>query len=140
MNTGNLERQHNEIMNLIDYVLQNIKNHAVDENLNEIVRSINTISGKLRIHLFNEDKYLYPPLSSSPNKSLNIFGEKYSEEMKEVTELYNNYKSKYNTPNKIKNSIDKFCENTEQIFKILSNRIEREEKELYPLLNDTKIL
>ncbi|MCH3963329.1 MAG: hemerythrin domain-containing protein [Clostridium sp.] len=136
MDVKNLERQHNEIMNLTDYVLQNVKNHTVDENSIEIARSINTLSGKLRIHLFNEDKYLYPHLSSSPNKLLNMFGKKYSEEMKEVTGIYNSYKSKYNTPNKIKNSIDEFYEDTKKIFKVLSNRIFREEKELYPLLDE----
>ncbi|ADK13472.1 MULTISPECIES: hypothetical protein [Clostridium] len=58
----------------------------------------------------------------------------HSEEMKKVTEAYENYKSKYNTSNKITNNIEGFKQDTIQIFKALSDRIDREEKELYPLL------
>lgn len=134
MDIISLKRQHGEVMNLANYILNNIKNCTVDENIHEIVQSINTITGKLKIHLLNEDKYLYPHLLNSTDKALNTFGKKYSEEMKKVTEAYENYKSKYNTSNKIRNNIKGFKQDTIQIFKVLSDRIDREEKELYPLL------
>lgn len=135
MDVINLQRQHNEVMNLADYILNNIKSRTVEQNLNEIVKSINTIAGKLKIHLLNEDKYLYPNLLSSSDSVLNAFGKKYSEEMKEVSKAYEDYKSKYNTASKIKQNIENFNKDTEGIFRALSNRIYREEKELYPLLD-----
>jgi hypothetical protein len=95
---------------------------------------MNTITGKLKIHLLNEDKFLYPYLSNSSDAVLNAFGKKYSEEMKEVTKAYEGYKSKYNTANKIKQNMGESKEEAKQIFWVLSNRINREEKELYPLL------
>lgn len=134
MDVSNLKRQHNDVMSLAIYISDSIKNSTVNENLNEIVKSINIISGKLKIHLLNEDKYLYPYLLNSEDARLNKFGKKYNEEMKEVTKAYEDYKSKYNTVNKIKQNIDEFKEDTERIFGTLSNRIDREEKELYPLL------
>lgn len=134
MDVLNLERQHKEILDLANYILENIKNVTVEENVNEIVRSINTMSGKLKIHLLNEDKFLYPKLLNSLDVALNRFGNKYFEEMKEVTKVYENYKSKYNTANKIKDDIKSFNKETTDVFKVLANRIEREEEELYPLL------
>ncbi|QXE19630.1 hemerythrin domain-containing protein [Clostridium sp. 001] len=134
MDIVSLKRQHSEVMDLANYILNNIKKCTVDENIHEIAQNINTITGKLKIHLLNEDKYLYPYLLNSPDKALNTFGKKYSEEMKKVTEAYENYKSKYNTSNKIRNNIEGFKQDTIQIFKVLSDRIDREEKELYPLL------
>lgn len=135
MDVINLQRQHNEVMNLANYILNNIKSCTVEQNLNEIVKSINTIAGKLKIHLLNEDKYLYPSLLNSSDSVLNTFGKKYSEEMKEVSKAYDDYKSKYNTASKIKQNIENFSKDTEGIFRALSNRIYREEKELYPLLD-----
>lgn len=92
MDIISLKRQHSEVMNLANYILNNIKNCTVDENIHEIVQSINTITGKLKIHLLNEDKYLYSYFLNSPDKALNTFDKKYSEEMKKVTETYENYK------------------------------------------------
>lgn len=134
MDVTNLKRQHNEVMSLANYILNNIKNRTVDKNLDQIVKSINTITGKLKIHLLNEDEFLYPYLLSSPDAVLNNFGKKYSEEMKEVTKAYNSYKTKYNTTDKIKQNMAEFNEDTKRIFGALANRIVREEKEIYPLL------
>lgn len=134
MDVTNLKRQHREVIDLIDYVLNNVKNNTVDKNLDQVVKSINIISGKLKVHLLNEDKHLYPYLLNSSDAALNMFGKKYFEEMKEVSKGYEDYKCKYNTSSKIKQNIEEFKEDTKRIFGALSNRVEREERELYPLL------
>ena len=134
MDIANLKRQHSEVMDLTGYILNKIKNHTVEQNLSEIAKDINMISGKLKIHLLNEDKHLYPHLLNSSDVKLKTFGQKYSEEMEKVSKLYEDYKSKYNTANKIKQNLAEFNMDTNQIFGALANRIDREEKELYPLL------
>ncbi len=134
MDVTNLKRQHREVMDLAGYILNDVENNTVDKDIEQIVKSINTISGKLKIHLLNEDKYLYPNLLSSSDSALNMFGNKYYEEMKEVSKGYDEYKSKYNTSSKIKQNIEEFKEDTKKIFDALSNRVDREERELYPLL------
>lgn len=134
MDVKNLKRQHSEIMHLATYILNNIEKSTVEQNVHEIVKSINTITGKLKIHLLNEDKYLYPQLLKSSNIELNTFGKKYYEEMKKVTEVYENYKLKYNTVSKIEQNVSNFNKDTKQVFKLLSNRVDKEEKQLYSLL------
>lgn len=134
MDVTNLKRQHSEVMNLVKYILDNIKNCTVDKNIDEVAKSINIISGKLEIHMLKEDKYLYPYLLSSSDAVLNTFGKKYSEEMETVSKEYEAYKLKYNTATKIKQNMNGFNSETKQIFEVLSKRIEREEKELFVLL------
>lgn len=134
MNTTSLKRQHTEVMELANYILDNINHNTVSQNLNDIAKSLNIITGKLKIHLLNEDKYLYPELMNSTDQSLNSFGKKYSEEMVRVAKAYEDYKSKYNTAIKIQQDTEKFSEDTKHIFEALLGRIEREESELYPLL------
>lgn len=134
MDITNLKRQHNDIIDLVNYVLHKIENNVVEQNIQDIVLSINTITGKLKVHLLNEDKYLYPHLMNNTNITLNISGKKFFEEMKKVTIKYENYKSNYNTPSKVKQNIEAFNKDTKQIFKILMDRIQREENELYPLV------
>lgn len=134
MEVKNLKRQHSEIMELATWILDNIEKNTVEQNVNEIAQNINAITGKLKIHLLNEDKYLYPQLLESSDEKLNSFGKKYYEEMKDVSTAYEDYKSRYNTGSKIKQNITGFIEETKQVFKLLASRVNREEKELYPLL------
>ncbi|CFY07522.1 Haemerythrin/HHE cation-binding motif [Syntrophomonas zehnderi OL-4] len=134
MDIANLKRQHSEIMNQAKYILDNIENASVQQNIQEIVQTMNAMAGKLRIHLMNEDEYLYPPLLNHPDESLQAFAKTYISEMMEVTKAYSDYKSKYNTASKIENNLEGFIQETKQVFAVLANRVEREENELYPLL------
>ncbi|AYD40878.1 hemerythrin domain-containing protein [Clostridium fermenticellae] len=135
MNIKDLKRQHVEITKSSNYILDNVDKATVEKNVHEIVKSINTVSGKLKIHLLSEDKYLYPHLLESENPKLNLFGKNYYEEMNKFSPIYEKYKSNYNTASKIKDNLQKFNVDTEQVFKLLMDRINREEKELYPLLD-----
>ncbi|HBQ85964.1 MAG TPA: hypothetical protein DD811_05740 [Syntrophomonas sp.] len=134
MDITNLRRQHSEIMSMAKYILDNIEKRTIHQNIQEIVKTMNVMAGKLKVHLMNEDEYLYPQLLNHSDAALQAFGRKYAEEMKEVTGAYADYKSRYNTTTKIENNIDGFNQETKQVFKVLANRIDREEKELYPLL------
>lgn len=55
--------------------------------------------------------------------------------MEIVSKEYESYKLKYNTATKIKQNMNGFNAETKQIFEVLSKRIDREEKELFVLLN-----
>lgn len=136
MNIENLKRQHSEIMDIFNEVKGYIKNGTIEGHLDEIVKGLNTISGKLKIHLLNEDRYLYPKLLNSNDIKHNNFGKKYIDEMMEVTNLFSNFKIKYNTSSKIKSDIQGFIKETNAIYQVLLNRIDREERELYKLIKD----
>lgn len=135
MNKVGLLRQHDEILGLVDEIIRVIDSNKVEEDINSLVRNINTMSGKLKIHLSSEDKYLYPKLLNSENLKLKDFGKKYYDEMKDVTKSYEDYKYRFNTGTKIKNNIELFKKETKIVFKVLTERIERENKELYPLID-----
>lgn len=136
MNIENFKRQHREIMYIFDEVKDYINRDNIEEHIDEIVKAINTISGKLKIHLLNEDRYLYPKLLNSKDIKHNNFGKKYIDEMMEVTNLFNNYKIKYNTGSKIKNDIKAFIKETRKIHEVLIDRINREENDLYKLVKE----
>lgn len=135
MNKEGLLRQHDEILELADNIMKIIDGGKIEENISEVVKDINTMSGKLRIHLSSEDNYLYPKLLDSEDVKLRDFGKKYYEEMKSVTEKYEEYKYKFNTSFKIKEDIENFKLDTKNVFKVLKDRINKENRELYPLIN-----
>ncbi len=125
-NLDNYFRQHKEISELIN----TIKTMAIKDliaNSKEIATTLNNLSGKLKVHLSMEDRYLYPNL-----KAKNI-AEKFENEMGNLAKEFLNYKEKYNTYIKITESPINFKNETTKIMKALEDRMSREEKDLYTI-------
>jgi hypothetical protein len=58
-NLGILKRQHGEIYELIKNINTLISTN-LESNINNIAFQINTLSGKLKMHLMSEDKFPVP--------------------------------------------------------------------------------
>lgn len=134
-NINDLKRQHNEIIGVSDYILNKIKEPNLEENSRDIAKNINVIAGKMKIHSINEDKYLYPEMLNSSNIELKKLAEKYYESMIKITDEFVAYKTKYNTFIKINANTSEFKKDTKKIFDILKDRINKENTELYPLMD-----
>ncbi len=129
-NLDNYFRQHKEISELIN----TIKTMAIKDliaNSKEIATTLNNLSGKLKVHLSMEDRYLYPNLKAK-NEAKNI-AEKFENEMGNLAKEFLNYKEKYNTYIIITESPINFKNETTKIMKALEDRMSREEKDLYTI-------
>lgn len=131
-NITNLERQHVEIKDLFLKIKQGTNSNDIKVNLDTLVRDINTLAGKLNIHMNSEDKFLYPELINSRDEQLKQIAKQYSEEMGNIHQEFNNYKNKFNTKSKILSDVDGFLKESKEIIKLLENRISKEDIYLYP--------
>ncbi|MBB6622162.1 hemerythrin domain-containing protein [Clostridium gasigenes] len=131
-NIENLERQHVEIKDLFLKIKQGINSNDIKVNLDVLVKNINTLAGKLNIHMNSEDKFLYPALIESKDQQLKEIAKQYSEEMGHIHVQFNNYKNKFNTRSKILSDTDGFLKESKEIIKLLENRISKEDMYLYP--------
>ena len=104
----------------------------MEDSLDELVWDINTLAGKLNIHMKTEHKFLYPELINSSNTNLRNISKEYSEEMGSIHIIFTEFKNQFNTKNKILNDKDKFLIESKKVLKLLENRIEKEDKSLYP--------
>jgi len=134
LNMNNLKRQHEDIDVILTNILKEIKSNDIEKNAMEISKHISILSGKLRIHLNEEDKWLYPSMEKSENSKLQEFNRKYQDEMKGLFGVFMSYKDKFNTKTKILNDMEGFKKETEFVFTKLKERVDRENQELYPLL------
>lgn len=129
----NLTRQHGDI----DLLIGNIKKLSkgdIESSIDIIVKDINMLAGKLKIHLDTEDKFLYPDLLNMNNEVLNTMAKEYMKEMGNISSEFIKYKNSFNTKNKIMSNVEQFKIQTVKIFEILERRINKEERELYPRL------
>ncbi|HAG44781.1 MAG TPA: hypothetical protein DCL31_17475 [Clostridium sp.] len=132
-NINNLTRQHIEILEMI-YNIKELINKDLEVESSEIAKNINLLSGKLRIHLESEDKFLYPNLLKNENEKIKNIAKSYIDEMGDILSIFNNYKNQFNTRSKIINNKDKFIINTKEVFDKIEKRMESEDRELYKLL------
>lgn len=135
-NVINLKRQHTEITELVRAIKELINKNNIENEANEIAKNINILSGKLKIHLNSEDRFLYPELLNNKNDKLKSMARGYIKDMADISSVFMKYKDKFNTKSKIIVDIDKFKKESEQIIKVLSNRINKEDRELYPLISE----
>lgn len=131
-NINNLERQHTEIKDLFLKINGQIDSKYIKVEIGSLVRDINTLAGKLSIHMNSEDKYLYPELMKSKDEDLQRIAKTYSEEMGDLHAEFNNYKNNFNTQTKILNDMDGFLKESKKIMGLLENRISKEDTHLYP--------
>jgi iron-sulfur cluster repair protein YtfE (RIC family) len=132
-NINSLKRQHQDIESLIGKLEDIIHADTLDENALQISKSINELSGRLKIHLSHEDKYLYPKFKKSEHIDLKNKAESYIKEMGDLNEVFNCYKNRFNTKTKILKEPKTFIDESELIFFAIKKRISKEDDDLYLL-------
>ncbi|WBW96497.1 hemerythrin domain-containing protein [Oceanirhabdus sp. W0125-5] len=134
MNTANLKRQHNDIKIIINEILKEM-NGNIDENSMNISKNISKLAGVLKIHLNSEDRFLYPNLLNHADERVRNKAKHYIEEMGSVSNKFLEFHRKYNVSSKIKKSKNLFKNECRETLKVVVNRINEEDSDLYLLIN-----
>lgn len=133
MNIDGLIRQHSEIRQQVSALKLLIENDIASNSF-EMAKQISFMSGKLKVHLQSEDKYLYPKLLESNNSKLSELAKDYIVDMGNISNTFEIYKNKYNTKSKINSNLNKCIKETKEILGLLEKRLDKEDKELYPTI------
>lgn len=128
-----LKKQHEEVLILIHNINQ-LASKGPEENAKEIAFQINALSGKLKMHLMSEDKFLYPSLTQSSNPTIRNTANTFQKEMGSLAELFLVFSQKYNIAMKIAENKVSFLTESKQIFQKIESRMKKEDIQLYPLL------
>lgn len=126
------KRQHKDILEIATIIDEKLKNKDNENDLEKkLARLLNEFAGKLKFHLSNEDKFLYPKLKKSEVKSLSEKAISYEKEMGGLVNEFSNFHKKYNTKSKLKEKTDEFEKTFSNIITKVKARIDKEEKDLY---------
>lgn len=139
INLGNLNRQHDSIKSEINIIESELQKGSTGINLSEIALHISKLAGLLKIHLLEEDQFLYPNLLHSPDEEIKNMVNQYIQEMGHLAEEYTGFKNKYNVANKIKGQETVFVNEAKHMIKVLKERIEREDNGLYHIIRERKL-
>lgn len=135
----NLKRQHITILEEINFIDTEIRKERSLISIQDLALHINTLAGKIKIHMMEEDNYLYPDLLQNQDTQIVDMTKRYIGEMGNLAAEYIIFKNSYNVANKIKGNIDTFLKDTENMMEILKKRMDKEDNELYKIVEDQKL-
>ena len=130
MDINSYINQHRDILQIMDSLKKQIMVDKFDADA--VSETLITISGRIKHHLSMEDAYLYPKSLKSNTSELKVIASKMQEEMVPISTAFRNYILKW-TPYRMVAEKSSFIQETNMISDALNKRIDREEKELYPL-------
>ncbi|PKM50862.1 MAG: cation-binding protein [Firmicutes bacterium HGW-Firmicutes-7] len=129
-----LDKQHVMIRDYVKDIIEIVGKNDLDNTASEVAKIISTLSGRLKIHLQTEDKFLYPKLLTDNNAEIRKTTELYIKEMGNISTEFENYKNQFNTRSKICADIENFKKQTKLIFQVLGKRLDQEDGHLYPMI------
>jgi iron-sulfur cluster repair protein YtfE (RIC family) len=131
MNVEKFKSDHAAVLGQVSDLRQLV--HAgVKENAESIAKMIVAMSSNIKLHLSTEDQMLYPTLIASGKPAAVELARKFQTEMGSIATAYGEFSRKWNLGTKVSADPEGFRAEAGQIFKALHERIQRENKELYP--------
>lgn len=134
--TENFRRQHDAILAKAADVAEAARTLANEADAAQAANRLAQLNGIVQVHLAAEDKTLYPRLMASSDSEAAETASRFSSEMGGLAEVYFAFAAKWRTSRAILTDPEGFRRESTAIFAALATRIERENSELYPLVDD----
>jgi hypothetical protein len=131
-NLDKLRREHARLIDVVQRLARFVMQPRPPEAV-ELFKVRNELTSTLIGHLKTEDWLLYPRLLANPDPTVAGIALAFSDEMGGLADKYVAHTNKWNA-NSIAADWGTYCAETRGILGALTNRIMRENGELYPLL------
>ena len=127
--------QHDELLGIAGDISKGLNADSLGKDASNVRNLLSDLAGKLTLHLALEDKNLYPTLVSHNDPEISTTTKKFIDEMGGLASVFMSYNDKWSTPDTIQKSPQDFISETGGVFKALADRIDRENNELYVLMD-----
>jgi hemerythrin-like domain-containing protein len=133
--TAVFRRQHEELAESVHEIRVLLDPVELAKDAGIISGHLSILSGKLTVHLAMEDKGLYPRLVKHPNAAVRALAQRFMNEMGSIHDVVRQYFARWRDPVLIQRQSHKFVEETNGLLAALTQRIAREDHELYPMVD-----
>jgi hypothetical protein len=126
--------QHAEILQIANQISAYLEPGRLPAGAAEVRRLLSSLAGTLKHHLAVEDDSLYPRLRGHADPKLRAMATAFSGEMSGLKGAFQAYNQKWSERAIAANAGD-FARETQGVFAALAKRIQRENTELYALVD-----
>lgn len=130
--TDAYRRQHDEVMALAEQLVALLRPEALARDAGPARAKLSALAAKLKVHLVMEDERLYPAAMRASDEDLASTAKRYQVEMGGIASAFDAYLTKWATAALIQSDPQGFVVDSCDILAALSERVERENTELYP--------
>ena len=131
--TETFRQQHTTILDVVTEFRGLLDPEKVVDNIPDIMGVMIGFSGKLKAHLAKEDNELYPDLMALGDPKLSELAAAFQAEIGGLTTAFDSYMETWRSIEAIEDNPDGFVRASEEILDTLTDRINRENRELYAL-------
>ena len=131
MNVDTYRHQHIEIMDEVT-TLRGLMRGGVASQADAIARRVARMGAGVRFHLAAEERVLYPALQNAADERLAAIGRRHLDEMSGLREAFGRFLEKWCEGARIAAHPEDFREDANVVLKVLHDRIQKENRELYP--------
>ncbi|HMI88653.1 MAG TPA: hemerythrin domain-containing protein [Polyangiaceae bacterium] len=132
--TDTFRRQHDEILMLVKELQPRLDPATLRGDAAPVAAGLQRLAVMLKAHLALEDATLYPKLLTHTDASVAATARRYQQEMGGLQTAFANYVERWPTASAIQAQPDGFLAQTQEVVAALLARIDRENGELYPML------
>ena len=131
--TDRLHLQHDVAEQLVARIVAQMDHFEGRNDAYRISVNLAKLLGVLRVHLAQEDLYLYPAMMKSDDEVAATLARRFADEMGDLAEQFEQFATCWSASAAIVGRIEQFRAEARAIFGALTIRIARENDELYPL-------
>lgn len=131
--TDRYRHQHAEIMQLATQLDKQLVQSKLTVGAADARKLLSELSGKIIVHLAAEDAVLYPLMLKSKDVPAQTLARRFAAEMGPIAQAFKTYATRWGSESLIQAKPEAFISETKAIIKALSERIRKENTELYPL-------
>lgn len=131
------QRQHEELARLATEIVAHLTIEGLERDHHEVRRLVARFAGKLRMHATMENEALYPRLRAHPDPEIRAAAERLWNEVGTIYSQFAEYSDRWLVGDAIARDPRTFVQDTHRLFATLGKRMQRENRELYPLVETT---
>ena len=136
LKTASFRQQHGDILKIAADISQYLNKDELSEKSNIVSKLMTNLARKIKMHLTIEDASLYPVLLNSDDEEVKKVATEFIDEMGHIKDVFDNYIAQWPTGFKINERPDDFIKETQELFSVLADRIDREDNKLYILVDE----
>lgn len=127
LNSQKYRDQHDKIL----IQVKEIDTQVATKKVAGLSRILGTLAGSVKMHLAMEDNSLYPRLINGSDKEIAKLAVQFQKEMGGIAQVFVAFIEKYNVDQKIESQFEDFKKEFETLKKVLGERIQKENNQLY---------
>ncbi len=133
--TDNFRRQHRELSKMAMTIMSQLVAERVRRDPAALRSELARFNGKLRVHAAMENQALYPALFDDPDPAVSNLARSMFDEVGALYARFDKFAKQWADTERIATHAEQFIRDAMEMFRILGQRMMRENEELYRIVD-----